>query len=179
MVQVLLLQDIRKLGHVGDVVNVRPGYARNYLVPQGLATDPTPENLEAIAEARQRAAEERARRNAEFAALIERMEDVGVTIEAAANPEGTLYGSVGAREIATALQAQGFEVLPDHVMLAQPIRTLDNLQVTLEFTEEISTQVKVWVVREGGALSDDESDESATEPVGEDADIVLDATEDE
>lgn len=158
--EVLLLKDVRKLGHVGDVVNVRPGYARNYLLPQLLATFPTEENLAAIEEEKKRAAGIRAQRNKEFNQLVERLGEASVTIEAAANPEGTLYGSVGAKEIAEALQEQGFEVLPDHVMLAAPIRSLDNLSVKLEFTDDISTQVKVWVVREGGA-TDGEGEDNA------------------
>ena len=149
--QVLLLKDVRKLGHVGDVVTVKSGYARNFLVPQRLATEPTEENIASIAVERQRAAAVRAQKNAEFTKLIERLKDASVTLEAAANPEGTLYGSVTRKEIATALQTQGFEVLADHVMLDVPIRTLDNRMVRLEFTDEISTQVKVWVVREGEA----------------------------
>lgn len=165
MTEVLLLKDVRKLGYVGDVVRVKPGYARNYLVPYGIATNPTPENLAAIEEEKKRAAEERARRNKEFTALVERMGEPTVTIEAAANPEGSLYGSVGAREIADALQAQGFEVRPDQVILGQPIKQIDNVTVPIEFTDEIATQVKVWVVREGGAAPDDEPTESEPESV--------------
>jgi large subunit ribosomal protein L9 len=172
-VEVLLLKDVRKLGHLGDVVKVRPGYARNYLIPYRLATAPTEENIAAIEEDRKRAAAERAQRNREFQALVERLGEASVTIEAAANPEGTLYGSVGAREIAEALQEQGFEVLPDHVLLDAPIRMIDNVTVTLEFTDEIATQVKVWVVREGGQLSDgDEAEPEPESAAAEPADVA-------
>ena len=85
------------------------------------------------------------------------MQDVSVTIEAVANPEGTLYGAVHEKDIADALHAQGFPVRPEHVILEAPIRTLDNRLVKLEFTEEISTEVKVWVVREGATPDDDEA----------------------
>lgn len=149
--QLLLLRDVRKLGHIGDVVDVNIGYARNYLLPQRLATHPTPENLKAIESAKIAAAADRARKVREFESLAAAMADVTITIEAAANPEGTLYGSVGAKEIAAALQAQGHAVLPEHISLAAPIRTLDNRMVKLEFTDEITAQVKLWVVREGGA----------------------------
>lgn len=147
--ELLLLRDVRKLGHVGDVVSVKTGYARNYLLPQRLATEPTEENIRAIESEKRRAAGERARRNERFAELAGRLKDASVSIEASANPEGTLYGSVGRKEIAEALQAQGFEVLPDHILLATPIRTLDNRNVGIEFTDEITAQVKVWVVRQG------------------------------
>lgn len=164
--QLLLLKDVRKLGHIGDVVTVNVGYARNYLLPQRLATEPTPENLKAIESAKQSAALERARRKQEFEKLLASLKDVSVTIEAAANPEGTLYGSVGPREIAAALQAAGHAVLPEHVALAQPIRSLDNRMVRIELSDELSTQVKVWVVREGGVTED----EPATDEDADDAD---------
>ena len=164
--QLLLLEDVRKLGHVGDVVEVKPGYARNYLLPHRLATEPTEENMKAIEEKRKHAAAERARRTKEFSELAAKMVDVSVTIEAAANPEGTLYGAVHQKDIAAALNAQGFAVLPDHVLLEAPIRTLDNRVVTLEFTEEITVPVKVWVVREGGSADEQsaEQSQSAAEP---------------
>lgn len=164
--RLLLLEDVRKLGHVGDIVEVRPGYARNYLLPQRLATEPTEENIKAIEERRKIAAAERAKKLQEFTQLAEQLRDVSVTIEAAANPEGTLYGAVHEKDIAAALNAQGLPVLPEQIMLGAPIRHLDNRLVTLEFTDEITAQVKVWVVREGGALDGDESgqpEESTTE----------------
>ncbi|MEW6253020.1 MAG: 50S ribosomal protein L9 [Planctomycetota bacterium] len=149
--RLLLLQDVRKLGHLGDVVEVSPGYARNYLLPQRLATEPTEENIKAIEDRRRAAAAERALRNKRFAELVEQLKDVSLTIEAAANPEGTLYGSVTGRDIAAALNAQGFPVRPEHIVLDAPIRTLDNRMVRLEFTDEIAAEVKLWVVREGEA----------------------------
>jgi len=148
--RLLLLEDVRKLGHLGDVVKVKPGYARNYLLPQRLATEPTEENIKAIEDRRRAATAARARRMQEFSALAAQLKDVSVTIEAAANPEGTLYGSVGEKDIAAALNAQGFAVLPEHVMMKTPIRTLDSRMVTLELADEIAAEVKVWVVREGG-----------------------------
>lgn len=152
--QLLLLKDVRKLGHIGDVVEVKTGYARNCLIPQLLATLPTEENIAAIEEDKKRAAGQRAKRLKEFESLAEQVTDVTITIEATANPEGTLYGSVGAVEIAEALQALGHAVLPEQVALGAPIRSLDNLSITLEFTEEVSAQVKLWVVRAGASEDD-------------------------
>ncbi len=161
--RLLLLEDVRKLGHIGDIVEVAPGYARNCLLPQHLATEPTPENIAAIEERRKAAAAERQLRLKQFTELAEKLVEVSITIEAAANPEGTLYGKVHEKDIAEALQAQGFGVAPEHVVLDSPIRTLDNRLVTLEFTDEISAQVKLWVVREGGAVDGDDADESPEE----------------
>lgn len=156
--RLLLLEDVRKLGHVGDVVEVTPGYARNYLLPQHLATEPTEENIVAIAERRKQAAAERAARLKRYTDLVEQLADVSITIEAAANPEGTLYGGVHERDIATALREQGFPIDPEQVVLDEPIRTLDNRLVTLEFTDEIQAQIKLWVVREGATPDDLEAE---------------------
>jgi large subunit ribosomal protein L9 len=149
--RLLLLRDIPRLGNLGDVVDVTSGYARNYLLPQRLAAEPTEENLRAIEEERKKAAAERARRLRVFSDLAARLQGVSVTIEAAANPEGTLYGSVGPKEIADALHAQGLAVRPEHIVLAAPLRTLDNRVVALDFGHDIKAEVAVWIVRQGGA----------------------------
>lgn len=166
--KVLLLKDVPKLGYLGDVVDVKPGYARNYLLPYHVATWPTEENIQAIAEEKKRAAEERARRLAEFKRIAEQVHEQSVTIEANANEDGTLYGSVGAREIAEALQAAGHPVLPEHVRLEHPIRELDNRTVELEFAEDVTATVKVWVVR-AGELPQAEGEEPAAETDAETA----------
>lgn len=165
MRELLLLKDVRKVGYVGDVIKVKEGYARNYLLPQRLATEPTEENIRAIEASKKAAAAERARKTREFQDVAGRMKDASVTIEAAANPEGTLYGSVGPKEIAAALQAQGFAVLPEHVNMDVPIRTLDNRMVKLEFTDDVTAQVKVWVVREGEVANAESSDAGTDKPV--------------
>jgi ribosomal protein L9 len=158
--QLLLLKDVRKLGHVGDIVDVATGYARNYLIPQRLATAPTEANIQAIEEEKKRAAAGRARRLKEFETLAQQMTDVTVTVEAPANPEGTLYGSVGVK-----------------VLLDAPIRTLDNRTITLEFADEFTAQIKLWVVRAGATEDDDAGagpgaeDEGHFEPSDEDDDI--------
>lgn len=172
--RLLLLTDVDKLGHIGDIVEVRTGYARNYLIPQRLAAEPTEENIKTIEEEKKRAAAERARRLREFESLAETLAEVTITIEAAANPEGTLYGSVGPREIAAALQAQEYPVRPEHVALEAPIRTVDNCAVTLKFTDDITAEIKLWVVR-AGAMEDVEpsaeleaSDDGEPEPQDDD-----------
>ncbi|MFN0135358.1 MAG: 50S ribosomal protein L9 [Phycisphaerae bacterium] len=164
MVELLLLKDVRKLGHVGDVVEVKPGFARNFLLPQRIATHPTPENLKAIEEVKKKAAAERAQRLQEFSRVAESLKDVQITIEAAANEDGTLYGSVGTKEIAAALHKEGHSVRAEHIMLDKPIRSLDTRMVKIEFTDELSAQVKLWVVREGGAADAQSGQSGSTQP---------------
>ncbi len=162
----LLTKDVRKLGHVGDVVNVKAGYARNYLLPQGLATWPTEDNLKAIESEKVAAAQRRAAEMRRFNEIAEKLVGESVTIEANANEEGTLYGSVGKPEIVAALREKGHPVSAEHVVLAHPIRSLDNVTVKLEFHDDVTVDVKVWVVREG-ALPNAESDEDENDDDGD------------
>lgn len=157
--KLLLRKNIGKLGIVGDIVDVAEGYGRNYLLPQGLATAPTDANIRALAEARKAAEAEQAVRRAELAAASERLHSTEVTIRARANEDGVLYGSVGRREIAEALNAEGHEVTPEHVDLKEPIRHLDNVVVPVKLSEDLMAEVKVWVVRE--KVGDEEEETSA------------------
>ena len=164
--KLLLKKDIPRLGIVGDVVQVSPGYARNYLLPQNLATKPTKANMKALAMARAAAEERRRQLHQQLQATAERLADVEVTIEAAANEEGVLYGSVGAREVAAALRDEGHDVTPAQVQLREPIKHLDNLMVTVVLAEEIETTVKVWVVRSKATLAEDQEDLEADDGGG-------------
>jgi large subunit ribosomal protein L9 len=169
--KLLLKRDIPRLGIVGDVVDVSAGYARNYLLPQDLATQPTDANMRALADARRQAEERRRKLREQLQAVADAIADVEVTIEAAANEEGVLYGSVGPREVAAALRDLGHDVNASHVQLREPIKHLDNVMVPVVLSENISTQVKVWVVRSKAALEDEEREE------GREADEGMEATE--
>ncbi len=146
--KILLRKNVSKLGIIGDVVEVKGGYARNYLFPSGLATHPTDSNIRSLAEARKHAEHERAETEAALRSAAERLSGVEVTIEARANEEGVLYGSVGAKEIAAALVAEGHQVEADHVKLPEPIRHLDHLTVSVKLLDDVTADVVVWVVRE-------------------------------
>ncbi|MCO6437518.1 MAG: 50S ribosomal protein L9 [Phycisphaerae bacterium] len=157
--KVLLCKNVEKLGIVGDVVEVKSGYARNYLVPQGLATEPTDANMRRLAEARRQAELERAQRRTEMEKLAEKLEGVEVSIYAKANEEGHLYGSVGTREIAEALAGEQLYVKPDWIVLDRSIRNLDKVSVDLRLAEDLRPTIKVWVLREKapGEEGDEES----------------------
>jgi large subunit ribosomal protein L9 len=139
------------------VVNVSSGYARNYLLPQDLATAPTEANMRKLAEARAQAQERIRLEKERLAGIAEALADVEVTIEAAANDEGVLYGSVGAREVAAALRDKGHEVSAAQVHMPEPLKRIDTAVVSVVLAEEISTSVKVWVVR--SKASEEEQDE--------------------
>ncbi len=144
--RVILRQDIPSLGHTGDAVEVRPGYARNYLFPKGLAYPYSEDSLLRVEKDRILAAEKRAAQDAEFSAVAERISSVQLTFEEKVSPEGHLYGSVSAARIAEALGAQGFEIEERQIRLAEPLRQIGEFTVPVHVHGELEAQVKVWVV---------------------------------
>ncbi len=146
--KLLLCKNVDKLGIVGDIVNVAAGYGRNYLLPHGLATEPTEINIRRLAEARKIAERDRAELLGRLATLAEALEGVEVTIRAKANEEGVLYGSVTQKDIVLALEEEGHYVKEDHILLPAPLRHLDNVLVELSLADGIRASIKVWVVRE-------------------------------
>ena len=169
--KLLLRKDIDSLGLCGDVVEVSTGYARNYLLPQHLALEPTKANLKAIEEDKKIAAAARARKRKVLEDTCKRLEGVEVNISAACTPEGHLYGSVGPREIASALLAEGHSVHADQIKMTANIKEVGTFQVPIVFAEDIRTEAKVWVVREKTLGEEEEEEAMAGETeVTDDAD---------
>jgi large subunit ribosomal protein L9 len=149
--KVLLCEDIEKLGWLGDVVEVAEGYARNYLLPQHLATPATEANIRAIAEEKAKRAEQRKLEGRRLEAAMKAVEGAEAVVAAKANELGHLFGSVGPREIAANLREQGFEVTDKLVQLPEHIKEVGTHTVTLKFSPELTTTVNVVVVAEKGA----------------------------
>jgi large subunit ribosomal protein L9 len=146
--QLVLTEDVPHLGKQGDVVEVRPGYGRNYLLPRGMATIPTQHNLRLLERYKIRVKQARDARIADLRALAEQIAKMpGVTIEANANDEGHLYGSVGDAEIARALKAKTLHIEADMVRLEGPIKETGLYAVKLNLGYEIETEVKVAVIK--------------------------------
>ena len=147
--ELILLQKVRKLGDLGDKVSVKPGYGRNLLIPQGKAVRVNAANLAAF---EQRRAEYEAKASnmlSEAEARKAKLADVSVTIEAHASPEGKLYGSVGPRDIAEALQAIGHDIHKGEVILGEgPLRNVGEFEVAIHLHADVQTSVKVIVVGE-------------------------------
>lgn len=162
--KILLRKNIRKLGRIGELVEVRDGYARNYLLPQRFAVVPTKANLKAVEVEKQRHLEDLARMRGEIEAKAQLLRGREITITAQANEEGHLYGSVGPAQIVAALAAERIFIEPENVVLDDQIRQLDKYDVEVRFTEDIAAVIHVWVLR---ARSHDELDE---EPPAHDAD---------
>ena len=145
--QVLLWQDIQKLGNRGDVVSVKDGYARNYLIPQRLASEPTPSMYKEFElEKRRQAKREKviAVKAGEVAAKLQEVSSV--TVEVNTNEEGHLYGSVTPSMISEALLDQGAKIEPKCVEIAEPIRQVGVYEVDIRLHKEVQTKVKIWVV---------------------------------
>src|SRR5579862_8216077 len=132
-VKLLLNESIKNVGKVGDVVDVSAGYARNYLLPKGLAVEPTPNNVKKIEIRRKEIERLEQERLAKLAKLIKEMEGVEVTLERKANEQGHLFGSVSATDIAKALQAQGYGVNPDDVNLPGKLDRIEKYTVRIKF----------------------------------------------
>lgn len=145
-IQLLLVQSVEHLGHQGDVVEVKPGYAKNYLIPQGLATIATEHHKRMVDKHRAKLQEIQKARMAGLKALADELARQSVTIEANANDEGHLYGSVGAPEIVTALKRSNFTLTPDQIRLEGPLKELGLYTVRIHLAPEVDTEVKVWVV---------------------------------
>lgn len=144
-VQLLLLKTIENLGIVGDTVKVKPGFARNYLLPLGLAEMPTPSRIEALKEERAKAQAEVAALRSAREELLGRMQSVEVTLVRSCNDQGVLYGSVTQRDIADALQEGGYDVGTRSVRLPQPIRRVGNYDVPIQFEKDLRTEITVHI----------------------------------
>ena len=144
-VKLLLKESIKNVGKVGDVVEVSPGYARNYLLPHDMAVEPTPSNIKKIEARRQEIEKIERDRREQQASIIKQLAAVEVHMERRANEQGHLFGSVSATEIAKSLQGQGFNVQPDDVLLPGKLDRVADYVVTVKFAEDLSTELKVWV----------------------------------
>jgi large subunit ribosomal protein L9 len=144
-IELLLLKTVENLGIVGDVVRVKSGYARNYLLPYQLAEFPTEEKIEALKEQRARArAELAALRNAREE-LLGLMQEVTVRLVRSCNDKGVLYGSVTQRDIADGLQESGFDVSTRSIRLPNAIRRIGDYSVPIQFDKDLRTEITVIV----------------------------------
>lgn len=144
--EVLLVHDVEHLGKRGDIVKVKPGYARNYLLPHGVATVASDENKRMVELHREKLKALEAGRVREWTKIADAVSKYSATIEANATADNQLYGSVVARDISDALKAGGHKVEPENVKLDGAIKELGMYTVKLKFHEKVQAEVKVWVV---------------------------------
>ena len=159
--KVLLVNDVDRLGWLGEVVEVATGYARNYLLPQGLAKVPTEANIKAWAEEKRRRAGQRLADRKRLEAAAAAVDGAEAVIAAKANELGYLFGSVTAGQIAANLRQQQFEVADEVVQLKEHIKRVGTHTVQLRFAEDLTATVNVVVVAQK-KQTDTESAEQAS-----------------
>jgi large subunit ribosomal protein L9 len=145
-VHLLLVQSIEHLGKQGDMVEVKRGYAVNYLLPQGLATIATDHHRRMVEKHKTRLTEIQRARLAGLQSVADSLSHQSVTIEANANEEGHLYGSVGPIDVANALKRINITITPDQVRLQGPLKELGLYTIKIHLGHEIEGELKVWVV---------------------------------
>ncbi len=157
-VKLLLTENVDNLGIVGDVVSVRLGYARNYLLPRGFATTPSDELINELAERRKQAEADLAELRKQRQALISKIDGLEMTLTRACNDQGQLYGSVTQQDIAAALTELGYPVKAREVRLAYTIKRVDKFDVTVKFDSDLEAHINLWVEADR-ELDGDERDE--------------------
>lgn len=145
--KLLLCNDVETLGWLGDIVEVKDGYARNYLLPQGLAMVPTAGNIKSLADEKARRAEVRNLQREQKQKLITSVQGAEVVLAANANEQGSLFGSVSARDIAENLRQQGFDVADEMVKISGGhIKELGASEVVIRAAADLQATVRVVVV---------------------------------
>ncbi|QEF97652.1 50S ribosomal protein L9 [Stieleria maiorica] len=145
-IQLLLIHNVEHLGKQGDIVEVKPGYARNYLLPQGMATIATDHHKRMVEKHREKLRAIELEKLKSYRDLADELGKQSITIEANANDEGHLYGSVGPHEITAALKEAGFSLANDQIRLDGPLRELGLYTVRVHLHSEVEASLKVWVV---------------------------------
>lgn len=145
--EVILREAVEKLGHPGDVVKVSPGFARNYLLPRGIAYEATPGNLKRIAQERDRLEAAETAKRAAAQEVSAKFEAVSLTFSARVGEEGKLFGSVTSGDIAAQLELQGLHVEKRMIDLHEPIRALGVYKVPIKLHADVKAEIKVWVIK--------------------------------
>ena len=159
--KILLLQDVYKLGHAGDVKKVSDGYGRNYLMPQGFATLATPSSIKQAETLRQNAAIARAKLNAELSGVADKLSALTLTFAVRASETGKLYGSVTTARLSEEIKrATGLDIERRNIV-SQPLRSLGEFKLPVRLTSDLVPTVKVIVHREGEAPKPPEAAEAA------------------
>ncbi len=145
--KLLLQRNIEKLGNIGDIVHVPPGYGRNYLLPKGLAVEVTADNLNRFEGMKRRLIAIEQETKEKFELLAKEIEGASCTVVTNASEEGHLYGSVTARDIAAQFVAEDIKIEPKSIVLPEPIKELGIYMVNIRLHPEVECEAKVWVVK--------------------------------
>ncbi len=145
LVQVILSEDVHALGEAGDIVSVKPGFARNFLLPQGKATAATAERVNQVQHQQRVIAEKRAKELTDLKSVKAKLDKTELTIEAQAGEEGKLFGSVTAQNLAELLASKGLDVDRRKIVLSEPIKTIGEHTVAIRLRSDVIAEFKVTV----------------------------------
>ena len=169
---VLLREDVEDLGGRGDIVKVRAGYARNFLIPQGIATLATKGNVKQVEQERAALLKKAAAERSTAEAQAQQMSDIALNFERKAGERGALFGSVTSMDVAEALRAKGYEIDRRKIVLKEPIKETGNYTVILRLHRDVTLQVPVSVTAEGAV-----AEEAPAPEVAETGDTATETTE--
>ncbi len=143
----ILIEDIDKLGKMGDIVDIKQGYARNFLFPRNLAIEVTDRNLKVLEDKKRKREQQLKKGKIEIEELAGRISSISCTIPMAAGEEDKLFGSVTAEHIAKAFSSEGIDLDKKQIHIPEPIKKLGVYPVEIKLHPEVTTQTKVWVVK--------------------------------
>jgi len=146
-VKVILIENVDRLGNIGDLVNVKEGYARNYLIPKNLAKPATAGNMKILELLKKKKAEEDAKHLSEAKALAEKISNLSLTISAQAGEEEKLFGSISNDLIASSLAEEGITIDKRDILIDEPIKKLGVYQVAVKVNPEVKANLRVWIVK--------------------------------
>ena len=161
--KVLLCHDVEKLGYLGDIIDVKTGYDRNYLLPYGIATVPSDANVRALADEKAKRAKQRQTEFAKLEKVAEGVNGAEAVVAAKANEQGHLFGSVSEREIGENLRQQGYEVADNMIRLGEHIKEVGTHEATVRLAAGLTATINIVVVSEDAATEATENEESTEE----------------
>jgi large subunit ribosomal protein L9 len=146
--KIILKQNVENVGIAGDIVNVKEGYARNYLIPKGLATEATRSNLKMAEELKKNEERKKTATVDKARRLAEKIKNISLTTTVAAGEDDKIFGSVTSQTIADLLAEKGFDVDKRHIILSEPIKALGVFDIPVKLHSDVTAEVKLWVVKE-------------------------------
>ena len=146
--KVILRERIENLGNIGDVIEVKDGHARNFLLPKGLALETTPKNLKILEYEKKMRETAKKKKKEEIVALAQKLKDFSCTVKVKAGEDDRIFGSITSLDIKQALDSQGIDIDKKNISLVENIKTLGIYHALIRLHPEVETKIKVWVVKE-------------------------------
>jgi large subunit ribosomal protein L9 len=145
--EVILLKDFNSLGEAGDVVKVKPGYARNLLIPKGLALRATNKNRSVIEERKKLKLMREKRENTVYEDLAKKLSKIEITIEVQVGEEDKMFGSISSKDIHKSITSKGIKINQDSIVLEKPLKALGIYNIDINVSEKVKSNVKVYVIK--------------------------------